>query len=297
MVYFHFFSPLKSKKYFEDYILSILSFLNHHYPQHHFSIHYYPQIYPNSFIQFIQPQHVLIYLFKIPPFVLKHLSHHQKYHPVYLLNTEQLSIPKHNYYIHVLPRSIHLLDYSLSNIHIKNQHQKKSIYLPYFYNPNEYKEIEKTNEICMIHPGTQSQRRQQFLYLCKKNGIKVNIIHGFGNERDNQLFSHKILLNIHFDSSYQIFEEIRCNRCIHQKMIVISESSLYHEHNILKKHMIEVPIQQMISKIKEVQINYHQYHEELFREYDVEKIQEYYKFHTNFWLKNYEINEVEKNIK
>lgn len=290
MVYFHFFSPMKSKKYFEDYILSILSFLNEQYPQHHFSIHYYPEIYPHSFIHFIQPQHIFIYIYKIPLFVLKHLHHHQKYHPVYLLNTEQLSIPKFTHYIKTLHPSIQLLDYSLSNIYIKNKFKKKSIYLPYFYNPKEHMEpIEKKKEICMIHPGTQSKRRHQFLYLCKKNGIQVNIIHGFGKERDKKLFSHKILLNIHFDSSYRIFEEIRCNRCIHQKMIVISESSLYHDNFILKKHMIEVPIELMIDKIKDVQQNYDHYYQTLFEDYNVHQIQEYYKIHSNFWLKNYEI--------
>ena len=111
----------------------------------------------------------------------------------------------------------------------------------------------------------------------RQAGLQIDIIHGLIKERDLRLFQYKILLNIHFDSTYKVFEEIRCNRCIFHKMLVISETSIYEEYNPLLKHMIVTPYDNFVEKVKDVLRNYERYYDECFKEYDENKINLFYK--------------------
>lgn len=209
-----------------------------------------------------------LFLHRIPQKILSNLSYYQKHKvPIGLLNTEQFTIPEHLFYLTKLPSYIQLFDYSFANQKIAKYYHKEMKLLSYPFFEKELLLISKTKGICMIYPG-KSVRRHVILNELRKEGIPVRVISGYGKKRDEELFQYKILLNIHFDKTYKIFEEIRCNRCIYHKMIVISESSLYDDENPLKGRYISVPYENIIAKVKNVLWNQTKYEEELFEKWD-----------------------------
>ncbi len=99
----------------------------------------------------------------------------------------------------------------------------------------------------------------------KEKGVKINNICGFNLEdRDIPLFQHKILLNIHFNENYKIYEEIRCTRCTLNNMIVITEESDNLSEYMYYDKIIEVKYDEIVDKTIEVLENYDDYYKKLF---------------------------------
>ena len=187
----------------------------------------------------------------------------------YLLNTEQLS--KDEWVQTLRHNPIKIIDYSLANIQCLLQYRKDLYYLPYMVNRNEIMNYEKIYDIACIGCWTDSYR------LNITNQIpNINIIEGYGKERDEKLFRHKILLNVHFNERFKIFEQMRCNRCIMNKMIVISEKSLDMDFE-LKKYIIECEYCDLVSTTKKVLENYEFYYNKLFADFDIDFIEKNYK--------------------
>ena len=242
---------------------------NHHYFMEYCQSLSLPLIlyHEDAYLQ-LKPSFLNLFLYQIPQKIISNLSYYQKEKVLIgLLNTEQLTIPEHLFYMTKLPPYIQLFDYSFANQKIAKYYHKEVKLLTYSYFEKELFPIPKTKGICMIYPG-KSVRRHVILDQLRKKGIPVRVISGYGKKRDEELFQHQILLNIHFDKTYKIFEEIRCNRCIYNKMIVISETSLYDDENPLKGKYITVPYENIIAKVKDVLQNRMKYEEELFAKWD-----------------------------
>lgn len=184
---------------------------------------------------------------------------------VYVLNVEQLSIKCNFERIQNLPPMIQIIDYNYSNIILSS---RKTMFLPYQYNDSEILDIPKTKEVVFI--GLLNERR--YNTLLKINCI-VTYIQGIDLERDKILFGHKILVNIHYRDDYNVFEEIRCNRCIFNKMIVISEKSIHMENYRLKKYMIECSLDEIPDMVEKVLNDYDYYYTKLFLNYDLEIVE------------------------
>lgn len=188
----------------------------------------------------------------------------------YLLNIEQLSKEE---WVNKLTdmNNVKIIDYSLANIGCLSPHRFNIYYLPYMVNRKEIMNYEKIYDIASIGCWDDSYR------LNITNQIAgVNIIEGYGKERDDHLFKHKILLNVHFNKRFQIFEQIRCNRCIMNKMIVITEKSLDNNYE-LKKYIIECEYDDLVSTVKTVLENYDYYYHKLFDNFDIDAIEKNYK--------------------
>lgn len=187
----------------------------------------------------------------------------------YTLNTEQLS--KEEWVSYFTSTDVKIVDYSMANIQCLLHYRNDMYYLPYMVNKNEIFDYEKIYDIAVIGYWTDSYR------LNITNNIpNINIIEGFDRERDEKLFRHKILLNIHFNERFKIFEQMRCNRCILNKMIVITERSMDIDYE-LKEYIIECEYNELISKTKDVLENYDVYHNKLFSNFDIDKIEKMYK--------------------
>jgi hypothetical protein len=174
---------------------------------------------------------------------------------VYVLNIEQLTRTN---WLHTISNSgFKLCDYSRGNIKLLKD--KKSYYLPYQYNEKEIMNIEKTNDT--IFTGYLSDYRNDILNKIPNVNIMTST---YGKERDTFLFSHKILVNIHYSGSFNIHEQIRTTRCIFNKMIVVSEKSLDDEDNIMKDFMIITERENIPTMVNEVLNNYEAYCSKLF---------------------------------
>jgi hypothetical protein len=152
---------------------------------------------------------------------------------------------------------IQYYDYSKSNITIItnsiNFTIKNPIYLPYKCSDNEikllirHKNKYKNNymfDFGIIHDWKNSisktktitpPRRNKVVQFLINNGFKINIISGWGEDRDTQLGTCKIILNIHGQISENenpqseeisnIFEHIRCDRLLESGYNILSETS------------------------------------------------------------------------
>jgi hypothetical protein len=187
-----------------------------------------------------------------------------------LVNTEQLS---KEYEVQRMcyntSNNIKIIDYSMANIDIFIKHGKQRHlihYIPYFPMSSEIFNYDKIHDACII---TSSSRRRN-LFINEFQNIKV--VSGWYNDRDDLLFRHKILVNIHSEDDRTIFESIRCNRCIFNKMIVITEKSNEESINPLKKYMIECDLSEMPMIINKVLTNYDEYYNTLFKDFDLTKI-------------------------
>ena len=197
---------------------------------------------------------------------------------IFIWNSEELTLPdrlRDN--INNVNIGYKILDFSEANINIlkKNMTIKHNtlFYLPYLVNYDEIQNVPKKNEMCII--GIASDARSEiFNYVNKKNIIKLNNIQGWGKERDNQLFQHKILLNVHYDNEYKIFETIRCARCIFNKMIIISNKSL--DDSIpkeFKKYVIEYNTkEELVEILTNIASDFDNFYNNFWKDFDLKHI-------------------------
>jgi hypothetical protein len=192
----------------------------------------------------------------------------------YFINTEQLSRDTWLNYIKELKRlhpKLKLLDYSYQNVKILNENGIKSTYLPYQKYKPEIFNFEKIYDVAIVglnlkkKKKNQNTHRNKIFHLLKEKGVKINNICGFNLEdRDITLFQHKILLNIHFNENYKIYEEVRCTRCTLNNMIVITEESNNLSEYMYYDKIIEVKYEEIVDKTIEVLENYEDYYKKLF---------------------------------
>ena len=203
-------------------------------------------------LQYTEPERCNIFLSSIPPHV------NPEPH-VWLINMEQATRPNilelnnmrgcHNVY-----------DYSEENIEVLRKLKPKCnfVHIPYGYNGKEIYNYEKPHGIAMV--GNNCTRRTQ---IENRIGNVTNIL-GWGNERDDKLFRYKILVNVHFSPEYNITEQIRINRCIYNKMIVISENSIHQDQLKLKDKMLFCEYDKIPELARKVLNNYEHYYNKLF---------------------------------
>ena len=168
------------------------------------------------------------------------------------LNTEPLNIPDRlNLVKSTLkryPQLKNIYDYSLSNIHILNSN--KSQLLEYPHNPveiNFLKEVSKEikeYDYGIIRGGSDTHgltppRRMVVVDYLRSKGFTVNIISGWGKDRDRELGKCKCILNIHglhLETVSGLFEHIRCNRLLYAGYSILSETSLNLSLDFINKH-------------------------------------------------------------
>jgi len=189
------------------------------------------------------------------------------------LNFEPLNITiRLNPVLNVLSKYsfIQYYDYSKSNISIINNtvnfNIKSPIYLEYKCSEVELKLLtsfknkngngnEYLFDFGIIHdwksgdPKTKTitpPRRNKVVQFLIKNGFKRNIISGWGDDRDSQLGTCKIIINIHGQINEKekppsnevsnIFEHLRCNRILESGYNILSETSYNLDTDFINKH-------------------------------------------------------------
>lgn len=146
-----------------------------------------------------------------------------------------------------------IYDYSRSNIRILNKNGfTNCIYLPYKCSPDELIFLIKSNiknkeydfgyiyDWVSVNPTKKEisigpPRRNKVIEFLINNGFTVNLIAGYGEDRDSELGKCKIILNIHGqinenptpspDECSNIFEHIRCDRLLKAGYTILSETN------------------------------------------------------------------------
>jgi hypothetical protein len=146
---------------------------------------------------------------------------------VSFINTEQLSVPSKflEYKSYIRP-NIKIFDYSLQNIKISGIGE----YLPYNENLNETTKLKEflnqPKEFDFAVIGTMSEHRKTIMNTVSSMGYKVYFISGWGDNRDKEVGKCKVLLNIHFNEDYKLYEPIRCERWRFAGMPIFSEECI-----------------------------------------------------------------------
>lgn len=196
----------------------------------------------------------------------------QRNQNVYLLNTEQLTNERYSKTLNEYPKELRMIDYMNSNLKYYDISYKKYI-LPYQINPNEIFNIGKVKDVCII--GTINNipvKRQRAIDSLREKDIHVDIITGFGTNRDVILFKYKIIINIGYFDNYKIMETFRCDRCVYNKMIVVSDYKEDYNDYHLKDHVIFTEYDNIPDKVIDILQNYDKYYEKLFSNFDLNKI-------------------------
>tara|TARA_B110000971_G_scaffold15912_1_gene14708 strand:+ start:136 stop:837 length:702 start_codon:yes stop_codon:yes gene_type:complete len=181
---------------------------------------------------------------------------------LFVLNTEQLSNNSHLNNIKRISNNLNIIDYSRENIDIMNKNNiKNTIYFPYIYNKTEIYDFAKTEDICGI--GILNTDKRKLLYNSLLENNKITNISGWEKQRDIILFKHKILLNISAFDHYNIFETIRCNRCLFNKMIIISDEKYNTDLIDYSHHILFTKLEDMSELITKVISNYDYYYKKL----------------------------------
>ena len=212
----------------------------------------------------LNSEDIYIFVKYLSDYQLKQLNSNTK--NVYLINTEQLTGKQERERVNSYPKYIKILDYSKANLkYLDKEYYTK--FLQYQINYDEIYDIPKSKMICMMKNNHNhiSDYRQVILTEIKNknNNINIEIISGWKFERDYNLFSHKIILNLCNLPDYNIFESIRCDRCIFNKMIIISDKKEDYEKYYFNKYIIFEDYNKIADKVIDVYNNYDKYYKKL----------------------------------
>jgi len=231
----------------EDYILSFYKKING-------SIVIYDK--PNE-IPKMNTNDIYIYVKNMHDEQLSQLNNNTK--NVYLLNTEQLVLFDHTPRLNAYPKYIKMLDYNKANLKYYDGYYTK--FIQYQINNDEIYNYPKTKNICMM--SNLTDYRTKIINEFKEKDINIDIINGWKKERDEKLFTYKIIINLGYSDKHKIFESLRCDRCIFNKMIVISDMKEDIELYNLKDYMIFENYENITNKAIEVLNNYESYYKKL----------------------------------
>ena len=170
------------------------------------------------------------------------------------LNTEPLNIHsrlQHTINILKLYPNFEYYDYSESNLKILKEKEiniTSKRYLPYKCNSDEVKKLTALNKntkkefdfgILKTLGGDVPSRRMDIIDFLKENSFTVNIIEGWGDDRDLELAKCKIILNVHGNLNTtisKIFEHIRCDRLLQAGFNILSEDSYRLSNIFIEKY-------------------------------------------------------------
>jgi hypothetical protein len=165
------------------------------------------------------------------PFVINSCD---QYPPTFILYTsEQLTRPSQLENVLEMakrPGCLEIWDYSAANVAILANHGVQARHMPlkisddYATRLRSYRAAGQSYDVGFC--GWVNERRRAILNACKEKGLSVNIITSWGEERDRALAQCKVLINIHYEDDYNIFESNRCEPWLAIGVPIVSEKSL-----------------------------------------------------------------------
>lgn len=181
---------------------------------------------------------------------------------------EEVPFPFQDYVLKYLygpnPICATVIDYSATNLAILKSHisacvkQKLKCFKP--LRVPVYKIEDKRKNVVFV--GDDSSKRRQKVLAQIPTVLVLQRV--YGRQRDDIIYSHKILVNIHYGSSYTVFEELRCLPCVLAKTIVISEMSHVDKAHPLFPFILFVPYDQLANMVQTVLANYDDFFTKLF---------------------------------
>lgn len=201
---------------------------------------------------------------------------------VVFLNVEMLSeLKRMEQVISLIRANVPILDYSLSNLTYLKQYMEENnitsssprIYLPYQYNLRDQIQLENidggyTYDVGIINAlpkqdasvnSSLTYRRTRLWEQLQATGWKCINILGWGAERDELLKRCKVIINVHHFECFNIFEQIRCDRLVFAKKLVVSDKSIFIDDYDLLGNVLWEDYENIIPRTKEILENFDMY--------------------------------------
>lgn len=218
---------------------------------------------PSELVLYRYNQHKIDPKYKIIIFV-------QKFHPemlgpatgdckVFLLNTEQATVATVGATITAINRhKVYVLDYSLENISILHTKCPKAtlIHFPFPFKPTVKKKSAQNTFVGLL----SSKYRHDSVGKLPVQNFKGM----WGRHRDNLIAKSKILVNVHYNQNYKIFESIRCYHALEMQTLVVSQTSFNNNLVLCKEMIIFADPDKLVEKATHVLQNYQQYYDTIF---------------------------------
>jgi hypothetical protein len=159
-------------------------------------------------------------------------------------NTEQLTIPriltKILRLVELAPKlevpKLELWDYSMVNIRILANHGIIAKYMPLKTSGPYLEKLQRFITSTKVYDigfnGSMSARRKTILDQLATS-FTVFISTSWGDTRDLELSQCRVLVNIHFDTNYMVFESARCEPWLSVGIPVISELSIDNDERCI----------------------------------------------------------------
>jgi len=179
---------------------------------------------------------------------------------VVLLNTEQLSRATNLTRVkNFLDRGLTVIDYSQENLQLLDSGNKILL-------EHQWKELKRgkakiTHDVVFV--GTMSPRRKRILDELTEAGVTVKVVNKWKDQRDLEILTCRLVLNIHYDDDYQVYESLRCDRLAMSGIVVITEPSKKQEVHSITPLLIVETYDNLISKVKDVLSNYQVYKQKI----------------------------------
>lgn len=247
--------------YFKDYLDRVIKYLSTHFQIQSKIITYAERTKHVSFIGnidtiiFVQQIHWGVY-------------HNRKKGNMFLLNTEQMTMPSYSSAVinEVLKSGLPVIDYSMENIKLLTAKYPtvKCIHLPFPINITHHT---KTNNVCSLGNSPHRKAVMESIKDC------IDFNGKWGSDRDVLIQSSKILVNVHYNETYNIFETIRCYHALEYGTLVVSEPSILMNDILLKDSIIFAKNSECIPEIVDRVLNrYSVIYDEYFGVENVTKI-------------------------
>ena len=191
------------------------------------------------------------------------------------LNVEMLSeIKRMDQVVSLIKSGIKIADYSLSNLTFLKLYMEENkipsnastIYLPYQYSLRDQIQLENIDGVYTYDVGiinalpkqdasvnsALTYRRTRLWEQLQATGWKCINILGWGAARDDLLKRCKVIINVHHFECFNIFEQIRCDRLVFAKKIVVSDKSMFIENYDLLGNVLWEDYDNIIPRTKDV---------------------------------------------
>lgn len=103
--------------------------------------------------------------------------------------------------------------------------------------------------MALIGNLTRNARRRQIYDALRGQGVDITNVTGFGVDRDAVVYQHRILLNIHADRDYTVFEELRCTPCVLNEMLIVTETCSNLDGYPHRDRVIEAPYDELVATV------------------------------------------------
>jgi hypothetical protein len=205
------------------------------------------------------------------------------FNKLYFINIEQMSHPSYYKMIRNVDTNINIIDYSEENIpYFKDIYKNVFLFPPYF--KENLNSFNKNIDVLSI---TNNEYRNNILKnIYFNSNLKILFLDNcYGEIRDKYFAESKIYINIHCSNEHKTMELIRIANLIMNKVIVISEKSVFEELLFLKKYIIICNDLNNLNKfISDILTNYNDIYNKIYYNFDYNEYKNYIKENVNHIL-------------